>query len=150
VCSSPCGICWESHVRLEFGLTNNYIYERFGRTSLFATSGELWTRVLMPHIALFALLLPVFEMAVGILLLSRGRYVKIGLAASALFNLFLVQLGLGSPEIQGSDRNFTVNRMPTLLLALLQCPLCWVHFDTNPSSAKARAGALDNSGIANS
>jgi hypothetical protein len=72
----------------------------------------------MPHIALFALLLAAFEMAVGILLLSKGRYVKIGLAASVLFNLFLVQLGLGSSEIQESERNFLVNRMPTLLLAL--------------------------------
>ena len=103
----------------------------------------------MPHIALFALLLAAFEMAVGILLLSRGTYVKIGLAASALFNLFLVQLGLGSLEIQGSERNFLVNRMPTLLLALLQCPLCW-STSTLTRSAKARAGALDNSGIANS
>ncbi len=83
----------------------------------------------MPHIAFFALSLAAFEMAVGILILSKGRYVKIGLTASVAFNLFLVQLGLGSPEIQGSERDFLVNRLPTLLFALLQCPLFWVHFD---------------------
>ena len=120
-----------SLVHVKFGLTNNHIYEPFGRTSLLVASGELWTRVVMPHIAFFALLLAAFEMAVGILLLSKGRYVKIGLTASVLFNLFLVQLGLGSPEIQGSERDFLVNRLPTLLFALLQCPLFWVHFDNS-------------------
>ena len=118
-----------SLVHVKFGLTNNHIYERFGSTSLFAASRELWTTVVMPHIAFFALLLAAFEMAVGILLLSKGRYVKIGLTTSVLFNLFLVQLGLGYPEIQGSGRDFLVNRLPTLLFALLQCPLLWVHFD---------------------
>ena len=120
-----------SLVHVKYGLTNNHIYDRFGRTSLFAASGELWTRVVMPHIAFFALLIAAFEMAVGILLLNKGRYVKIGLAASVLFNLFLAQLGLGYPEIQGSERDFLVNRLPTLLFALLQCPLFWVHFDNS-------------------
>jgi hypothetical protein len=98
-----------SLVHVKFGLTNNHIYEPFGRTSLFAAFGELWTRMVMPHIAFFALLLAAFEMAVGILLLSKGRYVKIGLTASVLFNLFLVQLGLGSPEIQGVVRQIVVS-----------------------------------------
>jgi hypothetical protein len=49
-----------------------------------------------PH-RILRLLLAAFEMAVGILILSKDRYVKIGLIASVLFNLFLVQLGLGSP-----------------------------------------------------
>lgn len=118
-----------SLVHVKFGLTDNHIYEAFGRTSLFDASSELWTRVVMPHIAFFALLLAALEIAVGILLLSKGRYVKIGLTASVLFNLSLVQLGLGYPEIQVSERDFLVNRLPTLLFALLQCPLFWVHFD---------------------
>jgi hypothetical protein len=118
-----------SLVHIKFGLANNHIYERFGGTSLFAASCELWTTVVMPDIAFFALLLAAFEMAVGILILSKDRYVKIGLIASVLFNLFLVQLGLGYPEIQGSERDFLANRLPTLLFALLQCPLLSVHFD---------------------
>jgi len=92
-----------SLVHLKFGLLNKHIYEIFGRSSLFAASRELWTFVVMPNITLFALLLAAFEMVVGILILSKGRYVRIGLAASVLFNLFLVQLGLGYPEIQGSE-----------------------------------------------
>ena len=83
----------------------------------------------MPHIVFFALLLAAFELATGILMLGKGRYVTIGLAASVLFNLFLVQLGLGFPELLWSGRDFLLNRASTLLFALLQLPLFWVHFD---------------------
>jgi len=95
--------------------------------------------VVMPHIAFFALLLAAFEMAVGILILSKDRYVKIGLIASVFFNLFLVQLGLGSPEIQWSGRDFLLNRVPNLLFVFLQLPLFWVHFHKSlPMLLRAR------------
>jgi hypothetical protein len=128
-----------SLIHVKFGVANSHIYEQFGSTSLFAASRQLWTTMVMPNITFFALLLSAFEMTTGILILSRGRYVKIGLAASVLFNLFLVQLGLGYPEIQGSERDFLLNRLPTLLFALLQCPLFWVHFDKSlPVLLRAR------------
>jgi hypothetical protein len=83
----------------------------------------------MPHITFFALLLAAFEMATGILILSKGRYVKIGLTLSVLFNLFLAQLGLGFPEILWSGSDLLLNRLPNLLFALLQFPLFWGRFD---------------------
>lgn len=93
----------------------------------------------MPNITLFALLLAAFESTTGILILSKGRYVKAGLTASVLFNLFLVQLGLGYPEMQGSERDFLLNRLPNLLFALLQCPLFLVSFDKSlPGVVRAR------------
>ena len=118
-----------SLVHIRYGLTNNQIYQQFGTTALMAASRELWIYLVMPHITFFALLLAVFELATGILILSKGRYVNIGLAASVLFNLFLVQLGLGFPEVACSGRDFLLNRLSTLLFALLQIPLFWVHFD---------------------
>jgi len=118
-----------SLVHVKFGLTNNHIYEAIGTTSLFAASRDLWISVVMPHIVFFALLLAAFELATGILMLSKGRYVNIGLTASVLFNVFLVQLGLEFPETACSGRDFLLNRLSTLLFALLQLPLFWVHFD---------------------
>ena len=90
-----------SLVHVKFGLTNNHIYERFGRTSLFAASRELWTTVVMPHIAFFALLLAAFEMAVGILLLSKGRYVKIGLSGERVVQLVPRTVGSRIPGNSG-------------------------------------------------
>jgi hypothetical protein len=118
-------------VRVKFGLTNNQIYQRFGETSLFAASRELWASVVMPHITFFALLLAAFEIATGILILSKGRYVKIGLTVSVLFNLFVVQLGLGYPVPSWSERDILLNRLPNVLFAFLQCPLLWIRFDTS-------------------
>ena len=93
----------------------------------------------MPHILFFALLLAAFELSTGTLILGKGRYVTVGLAASVLFNMFLVQLGLGFAETPWFGRDFLLNRMSTLLFALLQLPLFWVHFDkTFPQFTRAR------------
>jgi hypothetical protein len=118
-----------SLVHLKFGLTDNHIYEIFGRTSLLPASRELWTSFVMPHITSFALLVAAFEMSVGILILSKGRYVKIGLTASLLFNLFLVQLGLGYAVPPWTVSDFLQNRLANLLFVVLQCPLFWIDFD---------------------
>ena len=122
-----------------YGLTNNHIYGVFSRTSIFAVSRELWGSVVMPHITSFALLLAAFEMATGILILARGKLVPIGLIASVSFNGFLVQLGLGFPEVLWSGRDFLLNRLSCSLFALLQLPLFWVRYDLSlPAFLRAR------------
>jgi hypothetical protein len=110
------------------GLTNGRVYEVFGRTAMFAVLRELWGTVVMPHIAFFALLLAAFEMTTGILMLSKGRCVHYALIASVLFNLFLVQLGLGFPAVPWSGRDFLLNRLSCSLFAAMQVPLFWVGF----------------------
>lgn len=118
-----------SPLHVVYGITDNHIYAMFGRTSIFPFFREPWTAVVMPHIIFFALLLAVFEMTTGILLLGKGKYAVAGLAASVLFNLFLVQLGLGYQEVPWSAKDILLNRTSTSLFALLQCPLFWVRFD---------------------
>lgn len=49
------------------------------------------------------LLLAVFEILVGLLLINQGQWVKIGVLLSILFNLFLVQMGLGIPTESAWD-----------------------------------------------
>jgi hypothetical protein len=96
----------------------------------------------MPHIFFFALLLSAFEMTTGLFILSKGCYVKVGLAASVSFNLFLVQLGL--TRITSSwEADLFANRLPDLLMALLQVPLFWVHFEkTVPELLRDRVHQL--------
>ena len=76
-----------SLVHIRFALTNNHIYEAFGKTALIPRFPELWTSVVMPNITFFALLIAALEITTSILILSRGKYVKLGLAASVSFNL---------------------------------------------------------------
>ncbi len=117
-----------SIVHIRCGLTNpQIIYAQFGRTSLLPSVRQLWASLIMPHIAFFALLLAAFELATAFLLLNKGKAVRVGLVASILFNLFLVQLGLGRTDVSwGMD--FLANRLPTLLFALLQTPLFMFAF----------------------
>jgi hypothetical protein len=91
--------------------------------------GRIWAAFVMPHVTAFALFLSAFELAVAVLLLSKGRAVTVALTASLLFNLFLVQLGLGYPATPGSVRDFVLNRLSNVLFIFAQLPLYWVSFD---------------------
>ena len=118
-----------SFIHFQCALYRPYIYAMFGRAPLYPLIGRVWGSLVLPHITVFALILAAFELAVAILLLSRGRAVTLALTASLLFNLFLVQLGLVYTATPGSLRDFVLNRLPNLLFILVQLPLYWVHFD---------------------
>ncbi len=113
---------WLSHVYL--ALFAPETYRVLGSTALVPGVTNLWGSLIMPNITVFALLLAVFEILVGGLLISQGRWVKVGLALSLLFNAFLVQLGLGYPT-SSTLNDFMVNRLPNLVFMGLQIPLLW-------------------------
>jgi hypothetical protein len=115
-------------IHLYNGLTGWDGYRIFGETMLLPQSRELWAKVVMPRIRLFALLLAAFELATGLLILAKGRAVKLGLAASILFNLYLVQQGLGSPRTNRMS-DFLINRLVNLVFAAAQVPLFRVRYD---------------------
>ncbi len=108
---------WVLHIYL--GLFNPGAYQAFGTTALIPGFDRVWAGLIMPRIAVLALLLAVFEIAVGFLLLYRGRWVTLGLIVSILFNGFLVQLGLGFPA-PDSGSDFYFNRLPNLVFVLVQ------------------------------
>lgn len=111
---------WVSHVYL--GIFQPAIYQGFGDTALIPAFTVFWHDIVMPNITFFALLLAVYEITVGLLLINKGKWVKIGLVLSMLFNLFLVQMGLA---IQSPDpwQSFLMNRLPNIIFILLQLPL---------------------------
>ncbi len=117
---------WLSHVYL--ALFSPETYRVFGATALIPGFANLWGALIMPHITIFALMLAAFEIVVGGLLISRGRWVKAGLALSLLFNAFLIQLGLGYPTSSALN-DFMVNRLPNLVFMGLQLPLWWGRDD---------------------
>lgn len=113
---------WLSHIYL--AIYNPQIYNVFGTTALIPGYQTLWHLFIMPHISIFAFLLAGFEILVGIALINKGHWVKIGLVFSILFNLFLVQMGLGM-ETQDLWSDFLTNRLPNLFFIALQIPLLW-------------------------
>lgn len=115
---------WMSHVFLV--LTAPATYAVFG-TSAIAPLKTIWQTLVMPHIVPLALLLALFEIGVGCLIVSKGKWVRYGLILSVAFNLFVVALGLG---VTASDPlyDFLVNRLANVIFIALQIPLFWADF----------------------
>jgi hypothetical protein len=118
---------WLLHMSAAIGLSDPQIYHTFGQTALIPGFSVFWGSVVMPRIAALAFLLALFEVTVGVLLIGKGKRVKIGLVLSVLFNMFLVQLGLSFPAPDGMT-DFLVNRLPNLFFIVLQIPLLWGDF----------------------
>lgn len=119
---------WISHVYL--GLFSPDTYQVFGETALFPFVTALWRGWIFPNITVCALFLAVFEIAVGFLLISKGKWVKYGLALSVCFNACLVILGLGMVTAD-FWQSFLMNRLPNLVFIAMQIPLFWASFEAS-------------------
>ncbi len=113
---------WISHAYLAFFSPQTYAV--FGSTALIPGYAAFWQNFIMPRIPFFALLLAAFEIGVGLLLINRGKWVKYGLVLSIAFNLFLIQMGLGSAGLSGMQ-DFLMNRLANLIFVAIQIPLFW-------------------------
>ena len=104
------------------------VYRGFANTALIPGFRELWRTFVVPDIVRIALALAAFEFVVGILIIGKGKSVKYGLAASILFNVFLVQLGLA---VQTADwvSDLLMNRLPNLVFIAIQIPLLFCAFE---------------------
>ena len=125
---------WALHVY--FALSSPEVYRPFGASALFPAYTDFWNELVMPNITLFALLLAAFELTVGCLIASKGKWVKVGLVFSVLFSLFLTQMGLSytSPDVLV---NFAANRLPNVLFIALEIPLFWGSFEQSLPQAVA-------------
>ena len=81
----------------------------------------------MPRITVLALLLAVFELAVGLLLITKGKWVKLGLVLSIGFSLFLIQLGLAIPA-EDLSMDIYFNRFPNIVFVFLQLYLVFQSY----------------------
>lgn len=80
-------------VNLPMMITDPSLYPAAGAHSIIPLYRWFFTQVLAAHPLPFILLLIAFETAVGLLTLSRGRWVKLGLASGALFCLCVAWIG---------------------------------------------------------
>jgi hypothetical protein len=127
---------WILHVYL--AIFNPEMYRSFADSALLPGFGDFWVGFVMSNITWLALLLAVFEIAVGLMLINKGRWVTLGLVLSISFNLFLVQLGLSFPaEDPGTD--FYFNRFPNLVFVALQV---YLLFKSYPETVREAVGKI--------
>jgi hypothetical protein len=72
------------------GLTQPDLYTSFADVALLPLYRNLWRSVVLPYLGIWLALVVAFELLTGLLILSRGTWAKVGLAAALLFFLFLV------------------------------------------------------------
>ena len=113
---------WMVHIYLI--INSPQLYSVFGSTALIPGYEPFWNTFIMSNITFWVLLLAVFELCVGLMMIYKGVWVKISLVFSILFNLFLIQMGLGS-ETNTFMSDFLSNRLPNLIMVVLQFPLLW-------------------------
>jgi hypothetical protein len=119
---------WILHLYL--GIVNPEIYRPFSSTALIPGFEIFWDSFVMPNITILALLLAIFEIAVGLLLINKRKWVHLGLILSMGFNLFLVQLGLSIPT-EDLSMDLYFNRFPNIIFVLLQI---WLLFQSYPNT----------------
>lgn len=78
---------------LVLAVTSIELYESFADRALVGAYTEVWTAVVVPRLAVLVPLVGLFELAVGGALLWRGRAVRMGHAAGAVFQVALVLSG---------------------------------------------------------
>jgi hypothetical protein len=76
-------------------VTTPDVYEGFADLSFLRFYRTLWRGVVLPRLGLFLALVIIFEIMVGVLLLSRGPYAQLGLILAAGYAAFLVPFWWG-------------------------------------------------------
>jgi hypothetical protein len=74
---------------------------------------NFWNNVVSPNIVIFLILFIIIEVALGLLLLNKGKWVKIGFVGAFLFSVGLLFLGLGYPQDAWTPR------IPNIIFALI-------------------------------
>ena len=102
-------------VNLPLGLTNPQMYVEMGKDALIPLYRELFVQVVALNPALFVLPIAAFQIAMGLLILNKQRYVKIGLIGTIIFVIAITPLG--------------IHQLPWLGLPLVQAFLLRKEFD---------------------
>jgi len=103
-------------VNIVLVLLHPQLYIELGRNALIPLYRALFLQVIALNPPLFILPVAACQIAIGLLILNKGRYVKVGLAGGIIFTLAITPLG--------------IEELPNPVLALAQVFLLTKEFDT--------------------
>jgi hypothetical protein len=104
-------------VTLPRSISNPQFYTQWVANPLIPFYKTFFRDVVTPYAPFLTALVALYEITLGVLILSRGIAVKIGLLGGIFFNLLLAPMWIGQT-------------FPNLLLAVLHVPLLWQDFKT--------------------
>jgi len=71
-------------------LTQPEVYVTFADTALIPLYRNLWQTLVVPYLRFWLALVIVLELTLAVLILSKGKWVKVGLVSAIIFFLLLV------------------------------------------------------------
>jgi len=104
-------------------ITNPDGYKNGGTTAWPPFLQHFWVNVVATHMVLFLILFILIEIALGLLLLNRGKWVKLGLAGSILFSAGLLFIGLGYAQ------DYWPARIPNLVFEAMMLYCLFFRYD---------------------
>ena len=102
-------------INLILGITNPQLYVNLGKDSLIPLYRDLFTQIVAQQPIIFVIPIALFQITMGIFLLNKHKYVKIGLIGTSVFLLAITPLG--------------VQQFPWLAVVLVQLYLLKKDFD---------------------
>lgn len=109
-----------------FILTNPQGYVDFAANAPIPVYSDIGLALIEPNPQAFGLFMLIFETAVSLLILSRGRYVKLGLLTAVVFLLAITPLGaeeLPNVILAAGMASLLTHQFPTDALTLLRSRL---------------------------
>lgn len=106
-----------------FVLTNPQGFVDFAANAPIPAYRDIGLALVEPNPRAFGLFMLVFEVAVSLLILSRGRYVKLGLGGAVLFLLGITPLGkeeLPNVILAAGMASLLTHQFPTDVLTMLR------------------------------
>ena len=104
-------------INIVMGSINAHLYDNGGLYAWPSFLHTFWADVVVPNMIFFIILYAVIELILGLLILNRGIYAKIGLIGALIFGAGLLMLGLGAKQ------NDWTARIPNLIFegTILYC-----------------------------
>jgi hypothetical protein len=83
-------------INIVIGFTNPHSYDKGGLYAWPDFLQNFWAGTVAPHMAFFIILFAVLELALGLSILSKGKWAGAGIVGAVVFGLGLLMLGLGA------------------------------------------------------
>jgi hypothetical protein len=81
-------------INIAIGVTDPTVYNKGGLHAWPDFLQNFWASTVMPNMIWFIILFAVIELFLGLLILNKGKWAKLGLVGGALFGVGLLVLGL--------------------------------------------------------
>ena len=104
-------------------ITDSDSYKNGGTTAWPDFLQHFWVNVVATHMVLFLILFIFVEIGLGLLLLNKGKWVKIGLVSGILFCAGLLFIGLGYAQ------DYWPARIPNMTLAVIMALMLFGTYD---------------------